>query len=131
MKVRLKHNGDIFPSGYYHPGDFKWHVVTEHGEEKVFVQGSCENVDDDCWEDATDKSEVTDNNAARELVLAIAVPNRCPADGTFTSHVSRIILPSGHRIRKVQLRKPTDEIVAGVSHQSMQWAFVVERKVSG
>ena len=34
-----------------------------------------------------------------------------------------------YRLRKVHLRATEDETIAGMLHTSMQWAFIIERKV--
>ena len=67
----------------------------------------------DRWRDVTGECVIADNGDVRHGDLIFLAEFR----GRYS-----------YRLRKVQVRKATDEVIAGMPHQSMQWAFLVERK---
>ena len=82
-----------------------------------------EEVKEDHWQDVTGEcEETTDTNSINEKIKPSYEVNGWWIGLTESAH------QQGYRLRKVQLRKD-DTVIAGTTHESLQWAFLVERKV--
>ena len=110
MKVRHKRTGVVYDNAEMKT--YGYRIVMPDGEIKAFEGKHLEIVDEPRWQDVTEECDVGWDG----------IKLRYP-DGRENE------LPPNYRLRKVQLRKnPT--FIAGAQHESLQWAFLIERKVS-
>ena len=79
MKVRHKHSGMIFPDGFLNTVDHLWYCITDQGEKTKWLEGVCEAVPTEKWENVS--SECTIEN--------FSLP-----------------MPEGYRISKIQFDVP-------------------------